>query len=314
MNAEFLVTGGAGFIGSNIVRTLLGSGRTVRVLDNFSTGRRENLEGLQPDLECITGDIRDGAAVKRATVGVRYVLHLAAVPSVSRSIDDPVTTNDVNIAGTLNVLIQARDCGVERVVFSSSSSVYGDTPVLPKVETMPPSPRSPYALSKLAGEHYARLFFELYGLKTFSLRYFNVYGPRQNPRSQYAAVIPLFITAIAAGRRPVIYGDGEQTRDFTFVEDVVAANLACCGAPESVAGGVYNIGNGDRCTINALAAKIGELCGRPAAPEHQPARPGDVRDSQADARLAREKLGWQPRTAFTEGLRRTIEWFTGGGG
>ena len=310
MNTEYLVTGGAGFIGSNIVHTLVSSGKRVRVLDNLSTGRERNLSDLADGIELVKGDIRDVETVKKAVAGIRYILHLAALPSVSRSVADPVSTNDVNIGGTLNILVQARDAGVERVVFSSSSSVYGDLPVLPKREDMMPTPRSPYALSKLTGEHYARLFFSLYGLKTFALRYFNVYGPRQDPKSQYAAVIPKFIGALSADRAPTIHGDGGQTRDFTFVDDVVNANLCCCTAPEKAAGGIFNVGGGRRVSVNDLAEKMMEIMGKRIEPVHDAPQPGDVRDSQADYTRASELLGWSAKVVFDEGLRRTIDWFT----
>lgn len=312
MGSRYLVTGGAGFIGSNLVRHLLAKGEQVRILDNFATGRRENVAELARDIECVEGDLRNDADVQRAMVGVHYVLHLGALGSVSRSVLDPMTTHEVNSTGTLRVLIAAREAGVERFVFSSSSSVYGNTPVLPKQEDMTPTPLSPYALSKLTGEHYVRLFHSLYGLATFSLRYFNVFGPRQNPKSQYAAVIPLFVDALQAGRAPVIFGDGEQTRDFTFVDDVIAANLACCRAPAEAAGGVYNVAWGNRISVNELARRIGALLGRDIPPAYQPARAGDVRDSQADATRAHRLLNWQPRVPFDEGLRRTVEWFRSG--
>ncbi len=309
---RYLVTGGAGFIGCNLVRRLLAEGAQVRVLDNFATGRRENLEELAGRIEVVEGDLRSAEDVGRAVRDVRNILHLGALPSVARSVKDPMATHEVNVTGTLNLLLAARDAGVERVVFSSSSSVYGNTPVLPKREDMTPMPLSPYALSKLSGEHMMRLFHSLYGLKTFSLRYFNVFGPRQNPRSQYAAVIPLFVEALQAGQPPVIHGDGGQTRDFTFVDDVVAANLACCRAPESACGGSYNVAWGNRVSVLELATQIGRLLGVSMAPVHEPARAGDVRDSQADATRARDLLGWEPRVPFEEGLRRTVAWFTGG--
>ena len=309
MASLYLITGGAGFIGSNLVRHLLAQGEQVRILDNFSTGRRENVAELARDIECVEGDLRNDADVQRAMVGVRYVLHLGALGSVSRSVQDPMTTHEVNSTGTLRALIAARDAGVERFVFSSSSSVYGNTPVLPKQEDMTPTPLSPYALSKLTGEHYVRLFYSLYGLATFSLRYFNVFGPRQNPKSQYAAVIPLFVDALQAGQAPVIYGDGEQTRDFTYVDDVIAANLACCSAPAEAAGGVFNVAWGNRVSVNELARRIGGLLGRDIPPVYQAPRAGDVRDSQADATRAHRLLGWQPRVPFDDGLRRTVEWF-----
>jgi UDP-glucose 4-epimerase len=309
MSPEYLVTGGAGFIGSAVVRVLLREGRAVRVFDDFSTGSRANLAGLEEDAEVIEGDLRDLDAVRRAVAGVRCVLHLGARPSVARSVEDPVSCNDVNISGTLNVLLASRDAGVDRVVFSSSSSVYGDTPTLPKREDMVPMPLSPYAVSKLAGEQYSRAFHGLYGLKTYSLRYFNVFGPRQNPASQYAAVIPIFATALLAGKPPLIHGDGGQTRDFTFVDDVVAANLCCCSAPVEAAGEVYNVAWGRRVSVADLATRIAGLLGRDIRPVFGPPRAGDVRDSQADATRARDLLGWRPAVPFEEGLRRTVEWF-----
>ncbi|HMP74148.1 MAG TPA: SDR family oxidoreductase [Kiritimatiellia bacterium] len=310
MSAMYLVTGGAGFIGGNLVRKLVEMGEGVRVLDNFATGRRKNLEGLEGSVELVEGDLRDEGAVAKAVNGVRYVIHFGALPSVARSVEDPMTTNEVNIRGTLNLYLASRDAGVERVVFSSSSSVYGDTPTLPKEESMLPQPLSPYALSKLAGEHYGRMFTNLYGLKVFSLRYFNVFGPRQDPASDYAAVIPLFIRALIEDRAPCLHGDGLQTRDFTYVDDIVAANLACCTAPASAAGGVYNVAWGNRISVKELAVTIARLLGKAIEPVHGAARAGDVRDSQADATRAKEQLGWTPQVPFEEGLRRTIDWFS----
>ena len=307
--AEILVTGGAGFIGSNFVHRLVADGRSVRVLDNLSTGRRENLGAVLDRIEFVEGDLRDGARVKAAVAGVRHVIHFGALGSVLRSVEDPVTSNDVNVGGTLSLLVAARDAGVERFVFSSSSSVYGDTPTLPKYEDMKVQPLSPYALTKLAGEHYARIFHRLYGLRTFALRYFNVFGPRQNPASQYAAVIPLFIRSLMRGEPCTINGDGEQTRDFTYVDDVVAANLACLTAPDEAAGGVYNVAWGNRTSLLDLARTLGRILGASVPPVHRAARPGDVRDSQADASRARILLGWTPAVPFEEGLRRTVEWF-----
>ena len=309
MKAQYLVTGGGGFIGSNIVRHLLSNGKNVRILDDFSTGRRENLAGIEKDVDVIEGDVRDESTLKKSLKDVQYVLHLAAIPSVVRSVENPLATNSVNVCGTLKLLIEARDAGAERVVFSSSSSVYGDTPTLPKQEDMNPSPRSPYALSKLAGEYYCRMFRDLYGLKTFALRYFNVFGPRQNPQSQYAAVIPRFIDALRNGRSPLIHGDGNQTRDFTFVEDVAAANLCCCTAPESSAGFACNIGCGDRITINDLATRIASILGKNIPAVHDAPQPGDVRDSQADISRAKALIGWAPQFDLDAGLRRTVTWF-----
>ncbi len=304
-----LVTGGAGFIGGHLVEALVGRGARVRVFDNFSTGRRTNLEAVKDDIEVMEADLRDPDAVTRAVEGVEAVFHLGALPSVPRSVADPLSTHEANITGTLLLLLAARDAGVRRFVFSSSSSVYGDTQVLPKHEGLTPTPQSPYALSKLAGEIYATQFARLYGLGTFSLRYFNVFGPRQDPNSAYAAVIPRFVSAWMAGDRPVIYGDGGQTRDFTFVEDVVRANLCCLDAPDEAAGGVFNVAWGHRISVNDLAARIRERLGAAEPPRHDPPRPGDVRDSQADATRAREILGWTPRVTFEDGLARTVDWF-----
>jgi nucleoside-diphosphate-sugar epimerase len=308
---EFLVTGGAGFIGSNIVRNLVQADKSVRVLDNLATGRMDNINDLLDRIQFIEGDITDGETAEKAVDGVRCVLHLAALPSVPRSVEDPLGSNRSNILGTLRMLTAARDAGVERFVYSSSSSVYGDTPVLPKREDMIPMPLSPYAVQKLTGEYYCGVFHSLYGLKTFSLRYFNVFGPSQNPASQYAAVVPLFINALKNDRAPVIYGDGEQTRDFTFVEDVVAANLCCCDASDAAAGRTYNVARGDRISVNRLAATLNDIMGKDIQPMHDGPRPGDVRDSQADSSLAHSVLGWQPSVRFEDGLRRTVEYFSG---
>lgn len=311
---DYLVTGGAGFIGSNIVRRLVAQGKAVRVLDDLSTGRIENLAGVRDDVEFVEGDIRNTDTVAGAVAGVSNVLHVAALPSVVRSVENPVTSNDVNVCGTLAMLVAARDAGVKRFVFSSSSSVYGDTEVLPKQEDMKPMPLSPYAAQKLMGEHYCRVFHDLYGLETFALRYFNVFGPRQDPASQYAAVIPLFIDALKNDRPPVIYGDGEQTRDFTYVDDVVAANICCCAAPAEAAGGVFNVARGDRVSVNKLAETLMTIMEKDLTPVHEGARPGDVRDSQADSTRARTLLGWDSGTTFDEGLRKTVEFFVGHGG
>jgi nucleoside-diphosphate-sugar epimerase len=303
---DYLITGGAGFIGSNIAAHLLHQGRAVRILDNFSTGRRDNVPA---GAELIEGDLRDFPTVKRAAAGTRYILHLGAVPSVPRSVEDPQLTNDANITGTLNVLTAARDAGVKRVVFSSSSSVYGDTPVLPKCEDMPPSPLSPYAAQKLTGEIYCRLFWKLYGLETVALRYFNVFGPRQNPQSQYAAVIPRFITAILRDESPVIFGDGRQSRDFSYVANVISANFTACEAPAAACGEAFNIACGGRVTLLELVDTINRLLGKTAAPRFEPARAGDVRDSQADIAKAERLLNWKPTVDFPAGIEQTIAWY-----
>lgn len=309
MSDRILVTGGAGFIGSNVVRVLLDRGDPVRVFDNLSTGRRENLAAVAADIDLQEGDLRDPDAVRRAVKDVTAVIHVGALPSVARSVSDPTSCHEVNVSGTLNLLLAARDASVDRLVFASSSSVYGNTPILPKREDMTPSPLSPYALSKLAGEHYCRLFTELYGFFTFSLRYFNVFGPRQSPDSDYAAVIPRFIDLYGRGQPPEIHGDGGQTRDFTYVDDVVAANLACLAAPPEAAGQVYNVAWGDRVSIRELADTLASLMGVAIEPVHVQSRAGDVRDSQADATRAREVLGWTPSVLLAEGLQRTVDWF-----
>ncbi len=306
--ATFLVTGVAGFIGSNLAEALLGRGHRVRGLDNFLSGKRENLEGLE-GLEFVHGDVRDLDTCRRACEGVDYVLHQAALGSVPRSIEDPVLSNDCNVTGTLNMLVAARDAGVKRFVFAASSSAYGDTPELPKVETMRPQPLSPYALTKLAGEEYCRLFFELYGFETVSLRYFNVYGRRQDPFSMYAAVIPKFVSALLRGEPPEIYGDGEQTRDFTYIEDVVQANLKACEASREACGRVYNIAFGQRISLNELYAEIARLLGTDIRPRYGPPRPGDVRHSLADISRARDALGYEPAFDVRRGLTEAIGWY-----
>ena len=306
---DYLITGGAGFIGSNIVESLLNQGRSVRVFDNFSTGKRGNLQGIDKKAEIVEGDLRDASAVERAVAGVRYVLHLAAIPSVPRSVADPQLTNDANITGTVNLLVAARDARCQRVVFSSSSSVYGDTPTLPKREDMIPSPLSPYAVHKITGEYYCRIFWQLYGLETVSLRYFNVFGPRQDPQSQYAAVIPRFITAILAGRQPTIFGDGKQTRDFSHVDNVAAANLTACEAPKEALGESFNIACGGRITLLDLVDTINKIAGRNVTPKFDPPRPGDVLHSQADIGKAANLLGWTPHVSFHEGIEKAVAWY-----
>jgi UDP-glucose 4-epimerase len=300
-----LVTGGAGFIGSNLVRALLERGDEVRVLDNFSTGSRGNLEEL--DVEIVEGELRSYERVHNAVRGIEVVHHLGALGSVPRSVQDPLTTNAVNVDGTLNVLLAARDEGVRRVVFASSSSVYGSTVTLPAHEGSPVDPISPYGVAKLAAERYCVSFSRVYeSFESVVLRYFNVFGPRQNPHSQYAAAVPLFISAIAAGEPVTIFGDGGQSRDFTYVENVVAANLAAADAA-GANGRIFNIAAGAPNSVEELVTTIGRLLDKPVQREYQPPRPGDIRDSFADVTAAREILGWQPTISFEDGLQRTIE-------
>jgi nucleoside-diphosphate-sugar epimerase len=303
-----LVTGGAGFIGSHLADRLLEDGWTVRLLDDFSSGREENLAGPAAEAELLRGDVRDRALLDRALAGVDVVFHEAAVPSVPRSVAEPERTHDVNATGTLRLLEASRHAGVRRVVFAASSSAYGDTPELPKVESMPPRPLSPYALQKYTGEQYCRLYTQLYGLETVALRYFNVFGPRQDPASEYAAVIPRFVTACLEGRAPHIYGDGGQTRDFTYVADAVQANLLAADAPGAT-GAVVNVAGGRRTSLNQLLAAIRELTGAGVAAIHEPARSGDVRDSLADLGLAEALLGYRPAVELREGLAHTVEHF-----
>jgi len=304
----YLVTGGAGFIGSHITERLVREGHLVRVLDDFSSGRESNLESFRSSVELIRGDICDKQLVSEATNGVDVVFHEAALGSVPRSVADPVTTHEVNITGTLNVLLAAREAGVNRVVYASSSSVYGETPVLPKREEMMPQPLSPYALSKLVGEHYASVFKQVYGFDVVSLRYFNIFGPRQDPESQYAAVVPRFITALLEGKAPVVYGDGLQSRDFTFVDNVVSANLLAAEAG-GVAGQAFNVACGGRYTLLDLLARLKEILGSDIRPIHEPARAGDVRDSQASIDAAQHALGYRVSVDFEEGLRKTVDWY-----
>ena len=306
---HYLITGGGGFIGSNLAQALAERGDRVRVLDTFVTGRRENLGGVEDRVEVIEGDLRRLADVEKAMEGVGVVLHQGALGSVPRSIADPVATHEANVTGTLHVLWAARAAGVRRVIYASSSSVYGDTPTLPKVEEMPPAPRSPYAVSKLAGEHYCRVFSAVYGMETIALRYFNVFGPRQDPASQYAAVIPKFIRALLRGERPEIFGDGGQSRDFTYVENVVAANLAAAGAAAgALDGSVCNVACGERFTLLDLVAALNDILGTRLEPVFRPPRPGDVRHSHAAIARAAALLGYRPAVRFAEGLRRTVEW------
>lgn len=302
----YLVTGAAGFIGSNLVHALLAHGQRVRGIDNFATGRKENLEGAS-GLELMEGDITDPATMRTAMRDVEFVLHQAAIPSVPRSIEEPVRSHEANATGTLRVLEAARSAGsVRRVVYASSSSAYGDTEELPKHEQMRPQPRSPYAVSKLAGEHYCQVYTLAYGLACVSLRYFNVFGPRQDPNSRYAAVIPKFIRQLREGTRPQIYGDGQQTRDFTYIDNVVAANLLACKA-EDVAGEVFNIAGGAQTTLLDLVQQIAELLRVDITPELRDARRGDVRHSWASIAKARDQLGYVPKVSLRQGLERLIQ-------
>ncbi len=310
--ARYLVTGGSGFIGSHIAAALCARGEQVRIMDNFSTGNRENLK-VSPAAEVVEGDIRSYHIVREAVEGCDFVLHQAALPSVPRSIRDPITTNEVNVVGTLNVLNAARDAKVSRLVYASSSSIYGRNPALPKREDMMPQPMSPYAVSKLAGEHFCRSFFELYGFETVMLRYFNVFGPRQDPASQYSAVIPIFISKMLRGEAPVVNGDGTQTRDFTFVDNVVQANLKACHAA-SVAGQVFNIAAGSRHSLLALVETLEGITGTKIPVEFNPTRLGDVPHSYGSIEAAQQALGYVPTVGFSEGLERTVKAMVDGAG
>lgn len=306
--AFYLVTGGAGFIGSNLVQALLARGERVRVFDNFATGKRANLAEFGDNVEIHDGDLRDAAACARAVASVDYVLHQAALGSVPRSVQDPMTSHEVNVTGTLNMLLAARAAQVKRFVFASSSSVYGNTPTLPKEESMPSQPISPYAVSKLAAERYTLSFNFIYGMETVALRYFNVFGPKQDPDSQYAAVIPRFITGLANGKAPVIYGDGEQSRDFTFVENVVQANLRACLAPEAP-GNVMNIACGERYSLNLLVKCLYEIMGKHIPVVYETERSGDVKHSMAAIERASRLLSFAPAVKFQEGLQKTVAWY-----
>ena len=305
---RYLVTGGAGFIGSNTVDELVRRGHDVVVLDDLSSGRIENLARVKEDVEFIQHSITDLDRVREACRNVDYVIHLAARPSVPRSVKDPLETNRINVNGTLNVLVAARDAKVKRVVFAGSSSVYGETRILPKREFVPPAPISPYGMSKLMGEMYGQVFQRVYGLEFVSLRYFNVFGPRQDPRSPYSGVLSLFNAALMRGTQPTVNGDGEQSRDFTYVANVVQANLLACSA-SGAAGLAINVGTGNRYTLNQTLALLQGITGRRALAKYGPPRSGDIRDSQADITRARQVLGYEPRIGFKEGLRLTWEWF-----
>ncbi len=308
--SRYLVTGIAGFIGSNLARQLVARGEQVRGVDNLSTGHRANLEEIAGQIEFIAGDLKDADTAAQACAGIDYVLHQAALPSVPRSVADPRSSHDNNITATLNVLLAARAAGVKRVVYAASSSAYGNTPTLPKHESMRPNPISPYAVAKLTGELYMQSFWRVYGLETVSLRYFNVFGPRQDANSQYSAVLAKFISSMLRGEAPTIFGDGEQSRDFTYVDNVVEANLQACHAPaERAAGEVFNVATGERITLNHVFATLKELTGYAGSAHYGPERAGDIKHSLADISGARAALGYAPRVDFKEGLRRTVAWY-----
>jgi len=309
MSTRFLVTGGAGFIGSNIVEQLVKDGKKVRVLDNLSTGKMDNLRSFMDKIELIQADIRYYNSVLEAMQGVDFVLHQAALPSVPRSVQIPIESNDTNTNGTLNVLYAAMKAGVKRVVYAASSSAYGESAVLPKVETMTPSPLSPYAVNKLTGEYYCAVFNRVYGLETVVLRYFNVFGPRQDPQSYYSAVIPKFIKALLEGKSPTIFGDGEQSRDFCYIENVVRANLLACSAPKPAVGEVFNIACGDRITLNELCKYLQTILGVSISAQYAAPRSGDIKHSLADIRKAEKLLKYEVLVPLREGLERTAEWF-----
>jgi nucleoside-diphosphate-sugar epimerase len=308
--ATFLITGIAGFIGSSLAHALLQRGEKVRGVDNFSTGKRENIAGILDRIEFREADLLNLEALKEACQGVDFVLHQAAVPSVPKSVLDPLGNNRVNVDGTVNLLVAARDAKVRRIVYAGSSSVYGDTPTLPKREDMTPNPISPYAVAKLAGEYYMTSFYRCYGLETVSLRYFNIFGPRQDPSSPYSGVLAKFITQMLEGERPTIFGDGKQSRDFTYVDNAVAANLLACEAtPAEVAGRVFNVATGQRVDLNETFRALQKLTGYEGEPKYGPERPGDVKHSLADISRAQKHLGYKPDVGFEEGLRRTVAWY-----
>jgi nucleoside-diphosphate-sugar epimerase len=305
--STYLVTGGAGFIGSHLVEQLVAEGHSVRVLDNFSTGKRENLEHLLDKIVLIEGCLTDLETDRQAVEGAEYVLHHGAIPSVPESVDDPIKSNSANIDGTLKLLVAARDAGVKRLVYASSSAVYGNAPTLPKREDMPGSPLSPYAVTKLTGEYYCQMFTQLYGFEAVSLRYFNVFGPRQDPNSHYAAVVPKFITAMLGREKPVIYGDGLQTRDFTYVRNNVEANLLACKAP-AAAGDILNIASGESYTLLDLVSALNTIIGTSIEPIHEPERPGEVKHSAADISKADKLIGFTPSVRFMDGLEELVKW------
>lgn len=305
---KYLVTGGAGFIGSNIVDELVRRGQGVTVLDDLSSGKEANLASVREKITFVKGTITDAETVHKAAQGTDYVVHLAARTSVPRSVKDPVETNNVNINGTLNVLMAARDAKAKRIVFAASSSAYGETPTLPKVESMQPEPISPYGVTKYVGELYGQVFGRVYGLENASVRYFNVFGPRQDPTSQYSGVLSRFMLAVIEGEQPVVFGDGEQSRDFTYIDNVVDETLRACEAP-GASGKVFNGGTGARITLNEVLKMMGKITGKNIEAKYDPPRAGDIRDSQADVSLARKILGYEPKVMFEEGLRRTWDWY-----
>ena len=305
---RYLVTGGAGFIGSNTVDELVRRGHSVVVLDDLSSGKEDNLAEIRNKITFIKGSITDIEVVRKAMHEAEYVLHLAARTSVPRSVKDPIETNKINIDGTLNVLVAAKELKVKRVVFAASSSAYGETPTLPKVETMPPQPISPYGVTKFVGELYGQTFGRCYGLENVSLRYFNIFGPRQDPSSPYSGVLAKFCTAFLEESQPVVFGDGEQTRDFTYVDNAVQANLLACEAP-NVSGKVFNVGVAGRVSLNAVLRELGKITGKTLDAKYEPPRDGDIRDSQADISQAKELLGYVPQVTFEDGLARTFEWY-----
>lgn len=304
---KYLVTGGAGFIGSNIAAQLVKSGESVRILDDFSTGRRENLKPMQGKVEIIQGDIRDLPTAERAVSGIDYVFHQAALPSVPRSVKDPLTSNAVNVDGTLNLLEASRKAGVKKFVMASSSSVYGESEELPKHEGMRPSPLSPYAVTKLTNEYYLKIYWELYRFPTVALRYFNIFGPNQDPKSEYAAVVPRFITDLLAGRQPLVFGDGEQSRDFTYIDNCVQANLLAASS-DSMVGDYYNVACGDQYTLNQMLDILREIIGTDIQAKYDPPREGDIMHSYASINKIRQ-FGYKPSVDFTEGLKRTVDFF-----
>lgn len=308
--ANYLVTGGGGFIGSHLVHGFLDQGHSLRVLDDFSSGRRENLADVADKVDILEGDMRDAAVCAQACDGIDVIFHQAAIPSVPVSVEDPVPSHQANITGTFNMLLAAKDKKCRRLIYAASSSAYGESPVSPKHEELKPTPLSPYAVQKLAGELYLRAFYECYGLETFGIRYFNVFGPRQNPKSQYAAAIPAFVTAILADEPPTVYGDGEQTRDWTYVENVIHANTLAAEAKET-RGDVVNAACGEQVSVNTIIARINELLDKDIQPNYFPPRAGDIKHSLADNKLAKDLIGYEPKVLFEDGLRLAIDYYAG---